>query len=151
MHDHVALAVGGATAVPATVALVERPRVCGPSGFVARRLNVVMGVEQYGLRAFRRPGDETRQCNRAVDGVVRLQFDVQLCVHVGNRLSCVNASLFGFFGAVYGGESHQLGQLGVDGLALAGDVVSQGLREFLINNAHVRQCRRTSMMVLEVA
>ena len=51
---------------------------------------------------------------------------------------------------MYGRESHQLGQLGADGLALAGDVVSQGVREFLINNAHVRQCRRTTMMTLGV-
>src|SRR5699024_9330709 len=46
MHGQVALAVGGAAAVPAPVALGQGERVGGPPGGVAGGDDVVVGVEQ---------------------------------------------------------------------------------------------------------
>ena len=55
-HHQVALAVGGAAAVPTPVALGELPRRGGPLPGIAGRLDVVVRVEEHG----RRPGRSRR-------------------------------------------------------------------------------------------
>ena len=61
VHDDVALAVGGAAAVPAPVDLGQLERRCAPGVLVERWLHVVVGVQQHrrgvGVGAWPRPDD----------------------------------------------------------------------------------------------
>jgi hypothetical protein len=52
VHHDVAFAIGGAAAVPAPVHLGQLERRGPPVGLAQRRLDVVMGVEQHGRRAW---------------------------------------------------------------------------------------------------
>ena len=71
VHDDVALAVGGAAAVPAAVDLGQLERRGPPGVLVERRLHVVVGVEQHGrgVRVGARPGADHRLA--AVGGLAR--------------------------------------------------------------------------------
>lgn len=70
VHDNIALAIGGASTVPAAITLGEFPWAGGPGGFVSGWLDVVMRVEQYGFCICGCARQATGQSDGTIDGVM---------------------------------------------------------------------------------
>ena len=126
VHDDAALAVGGAAAVPAAVALGQLERRGAPGGLVQRRLHVVVGVEQHGRGAGRgRAGAVDRL--GAVGGVVQARrpgsrLGERVEHPVGGALALLVRELPRVGDRL---EGHQLGQLGMRPSHEAGHPVPQ--------------------------
>ena len=103
VHDDVALAVGGAAAVPAAVDLGQLERRGAPGGVVERRLHVVVGVEQHGRGVRVGPGPRP-------DHRVGCRPAVSLEVGVGEaELGELVEHPLGGPGALLGGELPRVG------------------------------------------
>ena len=123
MHDHVALAVRGAAAVPAAVALVERPGIGGPGGNVPRRLDVVVGIEEN-RRAALRGGDVPGQRDGTVDRDMRIEVDAGLREQLGHAGRGVAAGVLRVLFPVHRREGDEVRQFLLDGGAVRRDLLA---------------------------